>query len=77
MVAILIAKIIDCVRGLEYWLLGGGGVLGGVHKHFCHISKGGGVEIFFPAGLGRWGGEGRKFSCPSRENLTGPPPGNK
>ena len=29
---------------------GGGG--GGGHKHFCHISGGGGVEKFFPKGLG-------------------------
>ena len=37
---------------IDYW--GGGG--GGGHTHFCHISRVVGVEIFFPAGLGRGGG---------------------
>ena len=35
----------------KQWCLGAG--WGGGHKHFCHIS--GGVENFFPKGLGGGG----------------------
>ena len=48
---------------------------GGFTNIFVIYLRGGGRD-FFSSGIGE-GGEGRKFSCPSRENLTGPPPGNR
>ena len=45
-----------------------GGWLGGVTNIFV-IYLGGGVDNFFPKGLG-----GRQMFCPPHENVTAPPP---
>ena len=43
---------------MVFWGLG----WGGGHKHFCHISGGGGVEYVFPTGLGGGGGVVKTFA---------------
>ena len=54
----------------QQWCFGGWAG-GGGHKHFCHISGGGG-RVCFSNGIG--GGGGRQNGCLPHENVTDPPP---
>ena len=54
---------------MVFWGWAGGG---GGHKHFCHISAGGGVENFFSKGDGMGGGVIKFFA--HHMKMYPPPP---